>query len=94
MVSMARNSSSLAAAATQLVLAFTLLFGWSFAAAAADSAPRATDVVVAAIKGDVHVSISGTERAVHEGTVIELPASVRTGADSSIELRQGQTSVK
>jgi hypothetical protein len=93
MVSMARNSSSLASLATQLVLAFTLLFGWSFAAAAADSAPQATDVVVAALKGDVHVSVSGTERAVREGTVIELPASVRTGINSSIELRQGQTSV-
>lgn len=94
MVSMARNSSSLASVAAQLVLAFTLLCGWTLTATAADSTPQASDVVVAAIKGDVHVSTSGTERAVREGTVIELPASVRTGADSSIELRQGQTSVK
>jgi hypothetical protein len=94
MVSMARNSSSLAAIAMRLVLAFTLLFGWSFGAAGAESAPQATDVVVAALKGDVHISVAGTERSVHEGTVVELPASVRTGPNSSIELRQGQTSVK
>jgi hypothetical protein len=52
------------------------------------------DIVVVSLKGEVHVTIRGQARAVRAGTVLELPASVRTGRDGAIELRQGATSVR
>ncbi|HET9862296.1 MAG TPA: FecR domain-containing protein [Steroidobacteraceae bacterium] len=51
------------------------------------------DIVIVSFKGDVHVTMKGTERAVRAGAVLETPASVRTGRDGAIELRQGATSV-
>ena len=37
--------------------------------------------------------MKGAERAVRAGTVLELPATVRTGRDGAIDLKQGATSV-
>jgi hypothetical protein len=51
------------------------------------------DIVIASLKGEVHVTMQGTERAVKAGSVLETPATVRTGHDGAIELRQGATSV-
>lgn len=51
------------------------------------------DIVITSLKGEVHVTMSGSECAVRAGAVLELPATVRTGADGAIELRQGATSV-
>jgi hypothetical protein len=51
------------------------------------------DIVVTSLKGEVHVTMNGTERPVRAGAVLELPATVRTGADGAIELRQGATTV-
>src|SRR4051812_2640638 len=51
------------------------------------------DIVVASIKGEVHVIMKGAAREVRAGSVIELPATVTTGHDGAIELRQGKTSV-
>ena len=51
------------------------------------------DIVITSLKGEVHVVMSGAERAVRAGAVLELPATVRTGADGAIELRQGATTV-
>jgi hypothetical protein len=51
------------------------------------------DIVVSAVKGDVRVSMNGAARDVRAGSVLELPASVRTGSDGAIELKQGATSV-
>ena len=52
------------------------------------------DIVVASIKGEVHVTIAGAERAMKAGSVLETPATVRTGGDGAIELKQGATSVR
>lgn len=87
------RSPALVTIAARVVLAFTFSLALSAGAAAADTASL-TDVVIAAIKGEVHVSMNGTDRAVREGAIVELPASVRTGANSSIELHQGATTVK
>src|SRR6187549_1357674 len=70
----------------------------AFACVALGAAPKAHaldtgDIVVAAIKGEVHVTMKGVERAVRAGTVLELPATVRTGRDGAVELRQGATSI-
>jgi hypothetical protein len=51
------------------------------------------DILVTSIKGDVHVVMNGTERSVRAGAVLELPASIRTGRDGSIDLAQGATTV-
>src|SRR5688572_3179485 len=51
------------------------------------------DIVVASMKGEVHYLSNGAERALRVGGVLELPASVRTGRDGAIVLRQGATSV-
>ena len=51
------------------------------------------DIVVASVKGEVQRHHEGAARAVRAGSVLELPATVRTGRDGAIELRQGETSV-
>src|SRR5690349_2300387 len=51
------------------------------------------DIVIVGLKGEVHVVMKGAERAVKAGTVLELPATVQTGRDGGIDLRQGETSV-
>jgi len=51
------------------------------------------DIVITSLKGEVHVVMGGSERAVRPGAVLELPATVRTGTDGAIELRQGATTV-
>ena len=72
-----------------LVLAVaTLAFGSN--SFAADTA-QGGDVVVTEVKGDVNVTMRGQPRRVEPGTVMELAASVRTGANSSLRLRQGNT---
>ncbi|HZF27327.1 MAG TPA: FecR domain-containing protein [Steroidobacteraceae bacterium] len=62
-----------------------------FAGAAQATIPQ--DVVVISVKGDVKVTMRGTARPVHTGSVVELPAGIRTGADGAIALRQGPTTV-
>jgi hypothetical protein len=51
------------------------------------------DIVVASLSGEVHVLIGGTERTLRVGAALEPPATVRTGHDGAIELKQGATSV-
>lgn len=51
------------------------------------------DIVVTSIKGEVHVTVDGAERAFKAGGVLDTPASIRTGRDGAIELRQGATTV-
>lgn len=51
------------------------------------------DIVIVGLKGEVHVTMKGAQRAVKAGTVLELPATVQTGRDGAIDLRQGETSV-
>ena len=70
-----------------LCLAFLTLF--SSAAFAVDSG----DIVIASTKGDVHFIVKGAERTLRAGSVLELPANIRTGRDGAVELRQGATSI-
>ena len=51
------------------------------------------DIVVASLKGEVHIAVRGTEAKLRAGSVLQLPATVRTGRDGAIELRQGATSI-
>ena len=61
--------------------------------AMAQTSAKGEDVVIKSVQGDVRVTVRGTERPARKDGVLELPAKVRTGASSSIELRQGRTSV-
>lgn len=71
-----------------LLVVLAALFA-SPAALAVDSG----DIVVVSSKGEVHVTMNGADRKVRAGGVLELPATVRTGRDGSVELRQGATTV-
>jgi hypothetical protein len=61
----------------------------STAAFAVDSG----DIVVTAIKGEVHFTVNGAERAIRSGGVLEPPATLRTGRDGAVELKQGATTL-
>ena len=71
-----------------VLLVFAVLLG-SSPARAIDTG----DISIVSLKGEVHVTMLGTERPVHVGSVLELPATLRTGRDGAVELRQGATSV-
>lgn len=58
-------------------------------AAAADP----SDIVLVAAEGDVRIESGGTARSARPGSVLELPATVRTGRASSADLRQGDTTI-
>jgi hypothetical protein len=51
------------------------------------------DIIVTSLKGEVHVTMNGAVRTVRAGGVLELPASIKTGRDGAIELKQGATTV-
>jgi len=65
----------------------------SLLAAPAAYALDSGDILVVSSKGEVHITMNGAERTVRAGGVLELPASVRTGRDGNVELRQGATTV-
>ena len=51
------------------------------------------DILVVSLKGEVFVTMSGAKRAVRAGSVLEPPATLRTGRDGAVELRQGATTL-
>lgn len=68
-------------------------FLWLALAVAPAFATDSGDIFITSLRGDVQVTRNGVVRAVRAGGVLELPASVRTGHDGSIELRQGATTL-
>jgi hypothetical protein len=51
------------------------------------------DIVIASLKGEVHFVVGGSERVLRVGAALAPPATLRTGHDGAVELRQGATSV-
>jgi hypothetical protein len=51
------------------------------------------DIVVVSSKGEVHITLNGVERNVRAGSALVPPATVRTGRDGNVELKQGATTV-
>jgi hypothetical protein len=91
---MTRNDHNAPATAHVVRHSFALLLAClTLLCAPAARALDTGDIVIASLKGEVHVSMKGSERAVKVGAVLETPATVRTGPDGAIELRQGATSV-
>lgn len=74
--------------ALALVCALVLSAGPAFAAP-----PTAESIVVVSMQGDVRVTARNQARAVKPGAIVAPPATIRTGRDGVIELRQGSTTV-
>jgi len=51
------------------------------------------DIVVESVKGEVRVTMKGVAAPASAGGVLELPATIDTGRDGSVELRQGATTI-
>ena len=57
------------------------------------ASPAPDDIVIVAAKGDVQVTSGGATQGARVGSTLDLPAAIRTGADGSIDLRQGETTI-
>ena len=75
-----------------VMLTALLMLAVSTGSVAAESGPDAP-IIVVAVQGDVRISARGSARTVRPGSVIETPATINTGRDGRIELRQGATTV-
>ena len=87
------NHHNAASARSVVSLWRMLALGLAASCAMPAHALDAGDIIVTSLKGEVHITMNGGERAVRAGSVLELPATVRTGRDGAIDLRQGATSV-
>ena len=68
-------------------------FAALFIAFGAHAAATTGDIVVANVHGDVRVTMAGATSPLYVGAILQLPATIRTGKDGSLELRQGPTTV-
>ena len=75
------------------VPAILLLGLAALAAAPMALAVDSGDIVVVSVKGEVRVTMSGAPRGVQAGSVLDPPATLRTGRDGVVELRQGATTL-
>jgi hypothetical protein len=91
-MSCAKMSTSLVRSLVRHRLVLKLACALLLAAPAANALDSG-DIVVVSSKGEVYITVNGTPRKLPAGAVLEPPATVRTGRDGNIELRQGATSV-
>ena len=75
-----------------LLRAIPLYLSVLFAAPAA-FALDSGDIFVVSARGEVRVTMKGAAVDVRAGSVLELPATLRTGRDGGVELKQGATTV-
>lgn len=61
-------------------------------AAGADTASKG-DIVAATVHGDVRATMGGVTSPLYAGAILQLPATLRTGANGALELRQGPTTI-
>ena len=71
-----------------LALFAALLACVTQSAMAATSASRG-DIIVVTVHGTVDATMAGMTVPLSAGAILQLPATVRTGADGAVELRQG-----
>jgi len=71
-----------------LTLLAALLACVPFSMTAAATASRG-DIVVVTVHGTVSATMAGMTVPLSAGAILQLPATVRTGADGAVELRQG-----
>jgi hypothetical protein len=60
---------------------------------AALAAGKAGDIFVVTVHGDVRAVQAGVTTPLYEGAILQLPATIRTGHDGALELRQGPTTI-
>ncbi len=51
------------------------------------------DIVVGAVHGTATATMAGSTAPLAVGAILQLPATIRTGADGAVELRQGATTI-
>jgi hypothetical protein len=73
-----------------LTLIAALFASLPLSAIAAPTAARG-DIVVATVHGTVNATMAGMTVPLSAGATLQLPATVRTGADGAVELRQGNS---
>jgi hypothetical protein len=73
-----------------LTLVAALLACVTQSAMAATTATRG-DIVVVTVHGTVDATMAGMTVPLSAGAILQLPATVRTGADGAVELRQGNS---
>lgn len=71
-----------------VMLVATSLPGFAVAADAGKG-----EIVVVTVHGDVKATMAGVTTPMYAGAILQLPATLRTGRDGSIELRQGPTTI-
>jgi hypothetical protein len=69
--------------------AWTLFIG----ALAAAATPSRGDIVVVTVHGEVSATMAGMTVPLSAGAILQLPATLRTGADGALELRQGASTL-
>jgi hypothetical protein len=79
-----------AAVVARMLLACVLCLLLPLRAAAS---PDAGAIVVVAVKGEVQVTAGDRTEDARAGSTLELPATLRTGRDGSVDLRQGDTTI-
>ena len=79
------TSRSWAVALTACLIAYMPL-----CATAADVASRG-DIVAVTVHGTATATMAGMTVPLSAGAILQLPATVRTGADGAVELRQGNS---
>src|SRR6185436_5301842 len=78
----------------QTAFQLLLVMSGGLAAVCAHAAgERRAPVTVSAIHGEVKISSTGGMQKVSAGATLSLPATIRTGVDGAVELRQGDTIV-
>jgi FecR-like protein len=73
-----------------LTLVAALITCVTQSAMAATTAARG-DIVVVTVHGTVNATMAGMTVPLSAGAILQLPATVRTGADGAVELRQGSS---
>ena len=87
-----KNNESTMNPIVRAIVALPLLAASLFVSPAA-FAVDSGDIVVVGIKGEVHFTVNGAARALRPGGVLVPPATVRTGRDGTVDLKQGATTV-
>lgn len=91
-MSCAKKNVSVMNSVVRIIAALPLLLAALFVSPVA-LAVDSGDIVVVSLKGEVHFTVNGAARAVRAGGVLEPPATLRTGRDGSVELKQRATTV-
>ena len=84
------QSLRIASRSAVLTLSAALL-AWVPLSAMAAATPSRGDIVAVTVHGTVSATMAGMTVPLSDGAILQLPATVRTGADGAVELRQGNS---